>query len=63
MSYKTFCDNCNKEIIDYKDKFFVRSYDLESRTFCKKCWTDKKNWPKIHKTIDKEVLPNRKSVL
>jgi hypothetical protein len=49
MSFKTFCDICNKEIIDYEDKFSTRSYDLESRTFCKKCWADKKNWSKIHK--------------
>ncbi len=54
MSYKTFCDLCNKEIVDYEDKFSIRSYDLESRTICKKCWTDKKNWPKIHK-IDKDA--------
>lgn len=53
MSTKIFCDNCDKEIMDYKDKFSVRSYDLESRTFCMKCWGDKKNWSKIHK-IDKD---------
>jgi len=54
MSYKTFCDICNKEIIEYEDKFSVRSYELELRTFCRKCWAEKKNWPIIH-IISKKI--------
>ena len=42
MSTKYFCDICKKEVenpvrVDWRN------------LYCKKCWTEKENWPKIHK--------------
>jgi hypothetical protein len=46
MAFKTFCDICNKEIIG--GSYSTRG-DYEHKYYCKICWLDKKNWPKIHK--------------
>ena len=46
MSFKTFCDICDKEI--KKDRFTVYGPHLSMEYYCKKCWFDKKKWPQIH---------------
>lgn len=46
MSSKTFCDVCDKEIKEYHDGVSVRSHEIFN--YCRKCWADKKSWPKIH---------------
>lgn len=51
MSFKIFCDICNKEI--KKDRFDVREPHFSMEYYCKACWINKKNWPIIHK-LDKE---------
>lgn len=52
MSFKTFCDICDKEI--KKEQFHVRGPHLSMEYYCESCWINKKNWAKIHK-VDKET--------
>lgn len=53
MSSKTFCDICHKEIKEYSREepyMDIRTNPFgPSMELCLKCWTNKKNWPKIHK--------------
>jgi len=46
MSLKSFCDICLKEIIKSDDEIHVWTHP--SKSYCENCWTDDKNWPKIH---------------
>lgn len=46
MSFKTYCDICNKEITEHEVS--VRG-EYPSKHYHNKCWLDKKNWSKIHK--------------
>jgi hypothetical protein len=54
MSTKTFCDICDKEIIGHDSEIKIWSHPM--KTYCKICWTDKKNWPRIHKVRGKAKI-------
>ena len=47
MGLKYVCDICKKNI----EKYVRVTSSMEM--YCKKCWLDKKNWEKIHKTAVK----------
>ena len=47
MALKSFCDICQKEITDRDEE--IRLWSNPMNSYCLGCWTDKKNWPKIHR--------------
>jgi hypothetical protein len=49
MSLKDFCDICQIEIIKRGDGINV--WSNPSKSYCKNCWTDIKNSPKIHEVL------------
>ena len=47
MSLKVFCDICHKEIKDRATEY--KMWTPKMYSYCLGCWTNKKNWPKIHR--------------
>lgn len=48
MTTKNLCDICKKEI-EYLSRIKTYGALIFGGEYCKDCWTDKKNWEKIHK--------------
>lgn len=60
---KTFCDFCEKILIDDYDKVYIGAYGrFMNTTICMICFTDQSNWKRIQKVVldkDPKILSEK----